>query len=574
MGRRAGGRARRALVAAALVTASLAGVATVGRAPVAGAATGAAATAAWRKVTPATSPTAHTTASMAYDTATGQLILFGGDTPSGFSSTTWVWTGSTWEKLNPTNRPAARGGGSMAYDPATGRLILFGGYDEGLSNAATEGYLATTWAWTGTDWTELTPSTHPAGRAGASMAYDPVTGEAVLFGGSPGLFGYLGTTWAWNGTTWTKLPATPHPRRRAGAVMAYDPSHGDAVLFGGVGPTTTKPCTTGVCTLTYSTTWELAPAPTVAITPSPLTLTYGAETAPSFTVAVVGSAALGYPEGTVTLETGTTAVPVSCTASGTHATTDTATFTCRLPSATELQGGAHSAVTAVFTPGTPSSSKAGYSYRGASSPPATFNVKKILATTTARLTSIPATLTYGSETGPGFDVVVTGQPGRGYPEGTIVLTSSTRPVHVVCLAYASATTTHSTTLRLSPGVAHGAPGWHLPHSCGDLRSRHTVVIEPRLSLRRFHVPDGERRGRDGVDDPDGRGHPQPVDSHLPPGGAAEHHRHRHRAARSRLSRGHGHPRDRGDHRAGRLRRDRDPHDNSGHRVHLPPGVED
>jgi hypothetical protein len=32
-------------------------------------------------------------------------------------------------------------------------------------------------------WTRLNPATSPGGRYGASMAYDPVTGDMVLFGG-------------------------------------------------------------------------------------------------------------------------------------------------------------------------------------------------------------------------------------------------------------------------------------------------------------------------------------------------------------------------------------------------------
>ena len=41
----------------------------------------------------------------------------------------------------------------MAYDPGTGQLVLFGGDD-----------FADTWTWNGSDWTELTPSTSPLAR--------------------------------------------------------------------------------------------------------------------------------------------------------------------------------------------------------------------------------------------------------------------------------------------------------------------------------------------------------------------------------------------------------------------------
>ena len=46
------------------------------------------------------------------------------------------------------------------------------------------------------------PGRQPARpRDYASMAYDPATGQLVLFGGYDG--GFLDDTWTWNGTTWT-----------------------------------------------------------------------------------------------------------------------------------------------------------------------------------------------------------------------------------------------------------------------------------------------------------------------------------------------------------------------------------
>ena len=56
-------------------------------------------------------------------------------------------------------------------------------------------------------WTQQHPATSPPGRFGASMAYDPATGDMVLFGGlgdTGGLLGSLGDTWTWNGTTWAQ----------------------------------------------------------------------------------------------------------------------------------------------------------------------------------------------------------------------------------------------------------------------------------------------------------------------------------------------------------------------------------
>jgi hypothetical protein len=39
------------------------------------------------------------------------------------------WTGHTWSQLSPSTSPAARNGAAMAFDPATGQVVLFGGFN-------------------------------------------------------------------------------------------------------------------------------------------------------------------------------------------------------------------------------------------------------------------------------------------------------------------------------------------------------------------------------------------------------------------------------------------------------------
>jgi hypothetical protein len=67
----------------------------------------------------------------------------------------------------------------MAYDRA-GRVILFGG--ETRDSAGKRVVLDDTWAWDGTDWTELRPASHPAALSGASIAATRA-GSLVLYGG-------------------------------------------------------------------------------------------------------------------------------------------------------------------------------------------------------------------------------------------------------------------------------------------------------------------------------------------------------------------------------------------------------
>ena len=113
----------------------------------------------------------------------------------------------------------------MAYDPGTGQLVLFGGNDG-------SGTVADTWIWNGSDWTELSPATSPPARSDASMAYDPGTGQLVLFGGNDGS-GTVADTWIRNGSDWTELSPATSPPARSDASMAYDPGTGQLVLFGG-----------------------------------------------------------------------------------------------------------------------------------------------------------------------------------------------------------------------------------------------------------------------------------------------------------------------------------------------------
>ena len=181
----------------------------------------------WEQLSPATSPPARILASMAYDSGTGQLVLFGGDSNGTYLNDTWTWNGTTWAKQSPATSPPARDSASMAYDPGTGQLVLFGGTVNGVAGEND------TWTWNGTTWAEQSPATSPSGRDSASMAYDPGTKQLVLFGGTGNAVDGENDTWTWNGTTWAKQSPATSPPARYGASMAYDTGTGQLVLFGG-----------------------------------------------------------------------------------------------------------------------------------------------------------------------------------------------------------------------------------------------------------------------------------------------------------------------------------------------------
>ena len=101
------------------------------------------------------------------DPATSNMVLFGTATAGSQVGTTWTWNGLTGLQRSPIASPPSRSGSSMAYDPATWNLVLFGG------DVTTTTFLGDTWTWTGATWTLRARTTSPPTRYGASMAYNP-----------------------------------------------------------------------------------------------------------------------------------------------------------------------------------------------------------------------------------------------------------------------------------------------------------------------------------------------------------------------------------------------------------------
>jgi len=178
----------------------------------------------WVQRLPTFSPPARYHHSMAYDSARGRTLLFGGDGASPNTNDTWEWDGTEWARRLPILSPTGRGSHAMAYDSARGRMLLFGGY-------GAPGLLNDTWEWDGTTWVLRTPSTTPLARVYHAMAYDSARGKTVLFGGNA--VTPLSDTWEWDGTAWTQRIVATFPSGRWGHAMIYDSARGKTVLFGG-----------------------------------------------------------------------------------------------------------------------------------------------------------------------------------------------------------------------------------------------------------------------------------------------------------------------------------------------------
>jgi hypothetical protein len=78
----------------------------------------------------------------------------------------------------------------MAYDSARGTIVLFGGRTIG-----TTAYFSDTWEWNGSNWTQRNPTASPTSRSAPSMVYDSGRGVMVLFGGASASTPYLSDTW-------------------------------------------------------------------------------------------------------------------------------------------------------------------------------------------------------------------------------------------------------------------------------------------------------------------------------------------------------------------------------------------
>jgi hypothetical protein len=159
-----------------------------------------------------------------------KLELFGGNGDLSGLNDTWEWNGATWTQAHPVHSPSSRWAASFA--PLRGCGILFGG-TAGFSGP----YMNDQWMWDGTDWTEVSGETDagsvPLPRSGALMA--ALNGQAFLFGGrvhDPTIrFSTLDDTWAWDGSAWTSLGPTTPPERLAD--MAFATFGGGIVMFGG-----------------------------------------------------------------------------------------------------------------------------------------------------------------------------------------------------------------------------------------------------------------------------------------------------------------------------------------------------
>lgn len=163
-------------------------------------------------------------AALTYDPLDNYAVLFGGYDDPDYYSDTWTFSGGTWNELRVADVPFERAFAGFVYNNATGSCLLtMGG-----------GGAVDTWSFVHGIWTELAPGTPLGGRISPSVVYDYQSNNLTLFGGqSPSLTSAFGDTWNDSPTqVWSELP-TSGPSPRSAAAMAFDPLIGFTVLFGG-----------------------------------------------------------------------------------------------------------------------------------------------------------------------------------------------------------------------------------------------------------------------------------------------------------------------------------------------------
>jgi PKD repeat protein len=135
-----------------------------------------------------------------------------------------IWRNVSSSVGNSSPPPAE--GASIAFDPVDGYTVLFGGFGTSPS------YLNDTWAFENGTWVELHPTVSPSGRVYAGMTWDASDGYVLLFGGMGGT-GSLNDTWTFLHGNWSQLTPALSPSARSEEGLAWDSHDGYALMFGG-----------------------------------------------------------------------------------------------------------------------------------------------------------------------------------------------------------------------------------------------------------------------------------------------------------------------------------------------------
>jgi len=191
----------------------------------------------WQPLLPlagATQPTARRSPAMAYDSHRDRIVMVGGRiNQSGsniYPQETWEFDGRRWELISNTG-PVAFGG----YNDETNIAAYYDSQRQVTVAIESRQTNNTTYVheWNGTSWvtTVSLPQSVIPWRFSFEVAYDPVRGRGVMFGGSNTGVEY-GDTWEYDGTSLFQVSGFG-PMPRWGHAMTFDASRNVVVLSGG-----------------------------------------------------------------------------------------------------------------------------------------------------------------------------------------------------------------------------------------------------------------------------------------------------------------------------------------------------
>ena len=180
-----------------------------------------------------TSPARRSLHATTFDSARGQLVMYGGCCDSTLEryADTWAWNGRRWTDVSPAGTsPGPLRNAAIAYDSVRGRVVLIGGENR------VQQFSPAIWEWDGRQWTDITPSSGgPPQRTGAALTYDTRRRQLVLFGGrgdEQTLAEPLNDTWTYDGQQWTPVATVgPTPDAPNGHGLTYDHARDRVVLF-------------------------------------------------------------------------------------------------------------------------------------------------------------------------------------------------------------------------------------------------------------------------------------------------------------------------------------------------------
>jgi hypothetical protein len=167
----------------------------------------------------------------------GSCVLMGGLSTRIYNDT-WIFDESTrtWSQMKCSRRvfcPSGRHAQAMAYDPVRGVHVMFGGDSSSDLLADTYTFNAAT-----RTWRQMTGGTAPAARAGAAATY--VVGVGVVLSGGFDWSTTFSDMYVWNGTAWLPVTSTvvSDPPRPVPSLwnhsMAWDPNRGAMIVAKGL----------------------------------------------------------------------------------------------------------------------------------------------------------------------------------------------------------------------------------------------------------------------------------------------------------------------------------------------------